>query len=639
MHLYSGSTVTFVADAVQNRVAGALMDAYFQHYRRHPPESEVVSWRNSLRAMAQAIELGGFDDHGIVVELELPLTSYRLDCMLTGSDRGGRRQAVIVELKQWTEVKPSHIEDSVRVWLGGRERDTLHPSCQVGNYQRYLLDVHTAFSQGEVGLHACSYLHNLDHDPTSELLAPRHADLVSKYPLFAGNRVDDLVGHLDAQLGAGAGAPVLEHVLLGRYRPHKRLLQHTAEVLRGDPAYVLLDDQQLVFNDVLAQVRRRNLSSARTTFLIRGGPGTGKSLIALNLLAELSGDNLVTHHATGSKAFTENLRRIVGRRASAQFKYFNSYTGEPPDQADVLILDEAHRIREHSANRFTRADARDERAQVKELVEAAKISVFFIDDLQVVRPGEVGSSTLIKQAAQEAGAQLVEHELQAQFRSMGSERYVSWIENTLELQRTADVLWPAGEEFDFDIAESPEELEALIRQRAADGATARLTAGFCWPWSKPDATGHLVPDVRVGDWSMPWNAKPDAALLAPGIPTSNFWASEPAGLDQVGCVYTAQGFEFDHVGVIFGRDLVYRPGLGWIGQPEFSKDQMGPRRARDPELFTRLVKSTYRVLLTRGLRGCTVYFQDTPTRDFFLTRMDSLHAASLAAETPEPYRP
>lgn len=338
MHLYSGSTVDFIGDAVQNRIAGALTDAFFQHYRRRPPESEIVSWRNSLRAMAQAVELGGFDDHGIVVELELPLTSYRLDCMLTGSDHDGRRQAVIVELKQWTEAKPSQIEDSVRVWIGGRERDALHPSRQVGNYQRYLLDVHTAFSEGEVGLHACSYLHNFTHDPASELLDPRHAELVRRYPLFAGDRVSELVDHLDAQLGAGDGGPVLDHVLRGRYRPHKRLLEHTARVLRREPAYVLLDDQQLVFNDVLAQVRRRNLSSARTAFLIRGGPGTGKSLIALNLLAELSGDDVVTHHATGSKAFTENLRRIVGKRASAQFKYFNSYMNDPPDQVDVLIL-------------------------------------------------------------------------------------------------------------------------------------------------------------------------------------------------------------------------------------------------------------------------------------------------------------
>jgi hypothetical protein len=369
VHLYSGATVDFVGDAVQNRIAGVLADAYAQHYRRRPPEAEIVAWRNSLRAMANAVELGGFDDHGIVVELELPLTSYRLDCMLTGADHDGRQQAVIVELKQWTEAKPSDIEDSVRVWIGGRERNALHPSRQVGNYQRYLLDVHTAFSDGDVGLSACSYLHNATHDDGSELLAPRHAELLGRYPLFTGDRVSELVDLLDAQVGSGGGGPVLEHVLRGRYRPHKRLLEHTARVLKREPAYVLLDDQQLVFNDVLAQVRRRNLSSARTTFLIRGGPGTGKSLIALNLLAELSADDVVAEHATGSKAFTENLRKVVGRRAAAQFKYFNSYGQAEPRQIDVLILDEAHRIRENSWNRFTKAEARSERAQVRELIE------------------------------------------------------------------------------------------------------------------------------------------------------------------------------------------------------------------------------------------------------------------------------
>ena len=251
------------------------------------------------------------------------------------------------------------------------------------------------------------------------------------------------------------------------------------------------------------------------------------------------------------------------------------------------------------------------------------MSVFFIDDLQVVRPGEVGSTDLIRESAAKRGLEVREFKLEAQFRANGSDSFIQWVDNTLELDRTPQVLWPMDDDFDFRIVGNVRELERLIRARAGEGATARLVAGFCWPWSDPDADGQLVPDVRVGDWSMPWNAKADGA--AGSVPASRSPTSGRArkeGIDQVGCVYTAQGFEFDYVGVIFGPDLVYRPmDGGWVGQRDESHDRVVRRGVTDAE-FTRFVKSTYRVLLTRGLRGCYVYFMDAPTRDFFLSRTE-----------------
>ena len=248
-------------------------------------------------------------------------------------------------------------------------------------------------------------------------------------------------------------------------------------------------------------------------------------------------------------------------------------------------------------------------------------SVFFIDDLQVVRPEEVGSSELIKSAAAARGIEVREHELEAQFRANGSDAFIQWVDNTLQVERTPQVLWPMDDSFDCRVVPSVHELERLIRLRAGEGYSARLVAGFCWPWSDPEPTGQLVPDVVVGDWRRAWNARPEAGALAAGIPKSHYWATDPGGLEQVGCVYTAQGFEFDYCGVIVGSDLVYRPGEGWIGQPEQSKDNV-VRRTRDRDAFTAYVKNTYRVLLTRGLRGCYVHFVDPQSRDFVLSRLE-----------------
>jgi uncharacterized protein len=630
--LYWGTTSAFVEHAKQNEIAERLRAAFFDYYGWKPPESEVRSWRNSLKSLSNAIELGGLLDHGLLLEFQLPLTSKRLDAMITGHDHDGRPGAVIVELKQWSDdVLPSRVEDMVTVRYGSGKKETLHPSAQVGQYRQYLADAHETFHDGNVQLRACAYLHDFVHDDQSELLAPRHANVLGTYPLFAGDRVTELVQFLDDHLGDGRGIGVLQSVREGKYRPHKKLLDHTAAMIKGEPSYVLLDEQQVVFKTILAKVAEARDLGTKAVFVIRGGPGTGKSVIALNLVAELAANGYAVHHATGSAAFTNTVRKRVGTRASGMFKFFNSYLNAEDDTLDVLVCDEAHRIRKFSWDRFRKKDAVDpDRPQIDELLSVARVGVFFIDDMQAVKRDEIGNSDDIERLAETHGAEVHEFELEAQFRCGGSDGFVRWIESTLGIRRTANALWTGDDNFDFDIVDSPEELDALIRQRADEGHSARLVAGYCWPWSEPRDDGTLAPDVTVDGWSRPWNARPNATGLAQGIPKSYFWASEPGGIDQVGCIYTAQGFEFDYAGVIFGNDLVYRPREGWIGRKEFSYDG-GLKRGTSDEDFTRLVKNTYRVLLSRGLKGCYVYFTDEKTRDFFESRMDRL-ALELAAE-------
>ena len=450
-------------------------------------------------------------------------------------------------------------------------------------------------------------------------------------PAFAGDQTERPRSNSSRHASsARTTARILDRVANAAFRPHKRLLDHVARVIRNEPVFTLLDEQQVTYNAIMDSVRGAGQNQQKVAFIVAGGPGTGKSVIAVNLVAELSALGLRTLHVTGSKAFTENLRKLVGTRASAMFKYFRD-TANVDEPLDVVILDEAHRIRSISTSRFTPAKARTGKAQIDDILDASRVTVFFIDDMQVVRPGEVGSTDLIREAAAKRSLAVREFELQAQFRSNGSDSFIKWVDNTLEMDRNPQVLWPADDEFDFRVVGSVKELDTLIRGRAGEGATARLVAGFCWPWSDPDAAGELEPDVRVGDWSMPWNAKAEGARLAPGIPKSDFWASDPRGIEQVGCVYTAQGFEFDYVGVIFGPDLVYRTlDGGWVGERDQSHDRI-VRSGVTEQQFTDFVKSTYRVLLTRGLRGCYVYFMDAPTRDFFLSRIERVQAGRARA--------
>lgn len=622
MRLYSGTTAGFIDDSVHNRIATKLVDSFFHSYHFEPSHAEVNAWRNSLRAVSQVFESAGLTKNGIIVEFQLPLTSRRLDCLITGRNDSGSANAAIIELKQWEQCEESGGSNEVVTWIGGKKRDVLHPSAQVRQYKTYLQDCHTAFSTTKSpGLHACSYLHNYPYNESDVLFSAKFSSLLKDFPAFTADDVDALINFLRPKLYRGDDGDILQKIENSQYRASKKLLDHVASVIKGKAEYVLLDEQLVVYDRVMTTAEQGFREKKKTVLIVKGGPGTGKSVIALNLLGDLSAKGLNTHFVTGSRAFTTTIREIVGARAGVQIRYFNSYAQAETNDIDVMLCDEAHRIRKTSNSRFTPRKNRSNLPQVEELLKAAKTGVFFIDDDQIVRPGEIGSADYIQQAAQKNRCKVVEYELEAQFRCAGSDAFVNWINNTLGVKKTANVLWNGEEKFDFQIFDSPLRLEETIREKIAQKHTGRLAAGFCWKWSSPLPDGTLALDVKIGNYERAWNAKSDAGHLADGIPRERLWAYDPRGINQIGCIYTAQGFEFDYIGVIFGKDLVYNPEKGiWEGNRNESADGT-VRRSKDD--FLRLTKNTYRVLLSRGMKGCYVYFMDKGTENFFRSRMDA----------------
>lgn len=629
MRLYAGSSNQFITDTIQNQIAGKLQNAFFSNYRYAPSPGEIQSWRNSLRAISQVFQFAELTDHGVLLEYQLPLTSRRLDCMITGHDREQQENAVIVELKQWETSEEATGENEVITFLGGGEREVLHPSVQVGQYATYLKDTHTAFYEDNpINLNACSYLHNYSFKNNDPLIAQKFSKIATQFPLFSSDNVESLKSYLKEKLEAGKGTDVLGRIESGEYRPSKKLMDHVGNLIKGKSHFILLDEQLIAYDKVFACARRGFHDKKKTVILIKGGPGTGKSVIAINLMADLLLEGFNAHYATGSRAFTQTLRSIIGQRGAIQFKYFNSYVDAELNAVDVLICDEGHRIRKTSSNRFTPKEKRSKNPQIRELINASKVSVFFIDDDQVVRPDEIGSSEYILKNAEQSNCRIHEYELEVQFRCSGSEAFVNWINNTLGIRRTANVLWNGKEAFDFRLFSSPHSLEDAIRRKSEQGYTARMTAGFCWKWSKKlKSDGTLEKDVVIGDFKRPWNARPEATRLPKEIPKATLWAHDPNGLNQIGCVYTAQGFEFDYVGVIFGKDLIYDfDQQEWRGIKENSCD---PTVRRSKDRFVDLIKNTYRVLFSRGMRGCYVYFMDRDTERFVRSRTENLTRTGL----------
>ncbi len=621
MQLFAGSSEEFIGDATQQRIAAQLGDSFYDYYRFRASASEFTAWRNSLSALANQLRYSGVRDHGVVLEMQLPLSSARLDAFVFGHSPAGRESSVLVELKQWTAATPSDFDGCVETYLGGAPRKVLHPCRQALSYAEYLQDMNWAFDPAQNGIVIvpCAWLHNTHPGAAGDLVDPKFADVLGRVPMYVSHDADRFKALFDDTVGAGGGMAVMERALAGKHAPTRNLLEQTAAMVRGEPRYRLIDDQIVAFEAVLAMVRRAQKEKKRSKAMVvvTGGPGTGKSVIALNLLGTLSKMGVNAQHATGSKAFTENIRHVLGRRSGAQIRYFNNFGDAPEDSVDVVLADEAHRIRATSNNRFTKNEKTSDRAQVDEIVDASRVSVFFLDDHQAVRADEVGSSAYLREAAVRHDARFEAIDLRTQFRCAGSDEYIDWVDQLLEVRKTG-VTRLSTDAYPVHLVDDPAELERAIVRFNGEGVGARMMAGFCWPWSDPNADGTLVDDVTIGDFRRPWNAKPDARKLAPGIPPAQFWATDPGGEHQVGCIYTAQGFEFAHAGVIWGPDLVIRNGT-WVGQPSASRDHVV--KTRSGARFTDVVKNAYRVLLTRGMLGSTICILDAETRAYVSERI------------------
>jgi len=370
----------------------------------------------------------------------------------------------------------------------------------------------------------------------------------------------------------------------------------------------------LAYNLVLHATVAARTGDSKTVVIVSGGPGSGKSVIALSLLGELARQGRTVLHATGSRSFTQTLRQVTGRgspRTRNLFKYFNQFVDADRNGLEVLILDEAHRIRETSMSRYTPRQLRTDRRQVDELIAAARVPVFLLDEHQVVRPGELGTVGEIEDHAKSLGLAVQKIDLNAHFRCGGSEAYMEWVTRLLGLTPGGPVQWVGDPAFAVQVADSPHELEHLLQTKLDKRYGARIAAGYCWPWSDPSPDGSLINDVVIGDWARPWNLRGDRATG--GAPPSALWATDPAGFGQVGCVYTAQGFEYDWNGVIIGPDLVWR-SESWRAVREASRDPDLRSRAKvtDHE-FGRLVRNVYKVLLTRGMIGTVIYSPDPET--------------------------
>ncbi len=630
MLIYHADEDTFIRDIRENKITNVMVSAFNSSFGFSPQQSMINSWRNSLPKVKDLIEIAKLRDINVVLEYEVPYNQNRIDCLLFGKNEKKEDSIILIELKQWTSVTSLEDEGNfVETYTGGNTRVVAHPSQQVKGYEGYLKNFIAEFeNEKPLLLFSCAYCHNYIKEDNKGLFAPTYEQLVKDYPVYTESDTIFLADKIKNLLTEGNGFEVFNRFMQSPITPSKKLLENVSRIISNEAVFSLLNEQLVAKNLIWSKIRKTQKGGNKAVIIVHGGPGTGKSVIALNILAEAAKKGIKAFYACKSKPFVSGLSNIVGGEAERLISNLNRFIPSRfiENDAGLLLVDEAHRIGKTSNHQFTKKEDRTDMSQIDTLVRSAKTVVFFIDDMQNIRSLEIGSAELIRETAKKFNCSIDEVILETQFRCMGSNNYLQWLESVLGYSQEKRIL-SESEKFDFKIFNSPQELyDALLekeeqgkKENPTKGNFARLVAGFCWPWSqKLDTNSELVRDVKIGDFAMPWETH-DKITPPRGYAKWYEWAYKPEGIKQVGCIYTAQGFEFDYIGVIVGPDLIYEEGIDSLkGNINATQD---PMLRRNRENFEKHVKNIYRVLMSRGMKGCYVYFVDKNTEKFFKSRM------------------
>lgn len=613
MIVYEADKKQFLHQSDYDDIENVILASFKAATGRRVNDSEMRSWRESLRHVAMVLRDDEIpNEMGIAVELHIPQSSKRIDVTLTGRDEAGNKNAVVIELKQWEKVAATDKDAIVVTYIGKGQREAVHPSYQAWSYASLLEGFNEAVYDGGISIKPCAYLHNYTRDGVID--APHYAGYTLKAPLFlkGAEERQQLRDFIKKHIKYGDSKEVLYELANGRIRPAKALADALKGLLTAKPEFVLIDDQKEVFEAAQASARTASPKKPRVV-IIEGGPGTGKTVLAINLLVHLTSAGLFGQYVSKNAAPREVYQsRLVGTitktKFSSMFTGSGSFCNVADNTYDFLVVDEAHRLNGKSGLYGNLGEN-----QVKELINASACTIFFIDEDQRVALADIGTKQAIRDFASAKGAQIEEYELASQFRCSGSDGYLAWLDNALDIRPTANTVLDKAE-YDFQVFDSPEALhEAIIVKNTQN--KARVVAGYCWPWlSKNDPQAD---DIVIGEhYRRQWNLDKDGPL----------WIIAPESVEQVGCIHTCQGLEVDYIGVIIGPDFIVRDGK-IITVPEerdrHDKTIRGYKKRLkiDPEQVKAevdlIIKNTYRTLMTRGMKGCYVFCDDQETAKYF----------------------
>ena len=623
MLVYEGIKKDFINDVNLNIIVNKIYDKYKYFFGR-TSESQLNSWKNSMQYMRGVLDDNEIPDNsGVAIEFNIPTTSKRIDFILSGRDKSRKDSIIIIELKQWQTCTAVEGKDGiVSTYTGGGIREVAHPSYQAMSYANLIKDFNETVQQDEIGIYPCAFLHNYDLKEKDPINSNQYKEYIDVAPLFGNNDFIKLRSFIKKYITEGDDRELLYKIENGKIRPSKRLQDSLSKMLNGNKEFNMIDEQKVIYEDAIRMAIDTISANEKNVYVVQGGPGTGKSVLAINLLVELTKRNMTSFYVTKNSA----PRAVFRDKLKGTFKmtYINnlfqgsgSFTETNDNEVDCLIVDEAHRLNEKSGL-FSNLGEN----QVKEIIKASNFSIFFIDENQKVTLKDIGTVDIIKQYARDLNAGIKVVELESQFRCNGSDGYLSWLDNILGIRKTAN-FDDMDFEYDFKVFDNPNELRNAIEDKNKINNKSRIVAGYCWNWISEGKNRSDVYDITIPeyDFQMSWN-----------LGNSQTWAIDPNSVKEAGCIHSSQGLEFDYVGVIIGNDIRYEDGqviTDYTKRAETDQSLKGINKImkENPEeakmLADQIIKNTYRTLMTRGMKGCYVYCTDRNLSKYFLNSLSN----------------
>ena len=609
-----------MADTENDILETKLYDAIKNKMNRSTGLSELNSWRNSLKEMYITLNDSNIpSDAGVAIEYNIPQTSKRVDFLISGYGKDNKGNVIIVELKQWEKLQAIEGQEAiVETYTGGANRRVVHPSYQAWSYAALIKDYNEFVQDQDIELHPCAYLHNYPRVENDPLDAKQYKEVLADAPAFTYGQRDALRNFIKKSIITGDNEDTLVKIEHGKIRPSKQLQDSISGMLKGNKEFIMLDEQKVVYENILSLSTKCQKDGKKRTIIVEGGPGTGKTVVAINLLAELTKRNqfvqYVSKNAAPRTVYGYKLKGTMKKSSVDNlFKGSGCYTEAPMNSVGTILADEAHRLNEKSGMFQNMGEN-----QIKEIIHAAWCSVFFIDESQRVTTSDIGSIAEIEKWAEREHSEVIKMELTSQFRCNGSDGYLAWLDDVLQIRNTANYDLE-GIDYDIRICDSPKEMEHIVIEKNRIRNRARILAGYCWNWPKETRNDVNYHDIIIGDYGISWN-----------LDGGDAFAIDPDSVHEAGCIHTSQGLEFDYVGVIIGDDMRYENGEIVTDYSKRAKTDQSMKGIKglaknDPEKANRLadeiIKNTYRTLMTRGMKGCYVYCTDSELTAYLKERL------------------
>ena len=622
MLIYNGLKSDFMSDTENDVLETKLYDAIKNKMNRSTGLSELNSWRNSLKEMYITLNDSNIpSDVGVAIEYNIPQTSKRVDFLISGYGKDNKGNVIIVELKQWEKLQAIEGQEAiVETFTGGANRRVVHPSYQAWSYAALIKDYNEYVQDADIELHPCAYLHNYPRVENDPLDAKQYKEVLADAPAFTYGQRDALRNFIKKSIITGDNEDTLVKIEHGKIRPSKQLQDSISGMLKGNKEFIMLDEQKVVYENILSLSTKCQKDGKKRTIIVEGGPGTGKTVVAINLLAELTKRNqfvqYVSKNAAPRTVYGYKLKGTMKKSSVDNlFKGSGCYTEAPMNSVGTILADEAHRLNEKSGMFQNMGEN-----QIKEIIHASRCSVFFIDESQRVTTSDIGSIAEIEKWAERENSEVIKMELVSQFRCNGSDGYLAWIDDVLQIRNTANYDLE-GIDYDIRICDSPKEMEHIVIEKNRIRNRARILAGYCWNWPKDTRNDVNYHDIKIGDYGISWN-----------LDGGDAFAINPDSVHEAGCIHTSQGLEFDYVGVIIGDDMRYENGEIVTDYSKRAKTDQSMKGIKglakdDPEkasqLADEIIKNTYRTLMTRGMKGCYVYCTDSELAAYLKERLKS----------------